>query len=453
MQRKLESVVDDRSLSMDSQSHTGHLTYLLSTRVIAMWRSIHQTRALRGGTICLIAWLLVSGCSIALNQKKPNLAAIYNRSAQYHGADRNPVILIPGITGSKLVDAETGRTVWGAFAGDYAKPGRPEDARMMALPMQQGIALRDLRDEVYPDGILDRVRISVLGLPLNLRAYFHILSALGAGGYRDETLAQGGTVDYGAGHFTCFQFDYDWRRDNVESAQRLHAFIQEKKAYVLEELRKRDGTAPESIQFDLVAHSMGALLARYYLRYGSADLPGDGSVPPPTWEGAKNISRVVLVGPPNAGTLESVEQLFEGREYGLSLPHYPAGILGTYPSGYQMLPRARFGNFVLDSRQASSPPDLFDADIWEKNQWGLAAPSEAKTLEWLLPNVPRAQDRKLIALDHQRKSLNRARQFTAALDQPATPPRRCPALLDSRRRRADACSRDPRPQERPPHSA
>ncbi len=31
-----------------------------------------------------------------------------------------------------------------------------------------------------------------------------------------------GSTDYGDGHFTCFQFDYDWRRDNVEDAKRLN---------------------------------------------------------------------------------------------------------------------------------------------------------------------------------------------------------------------------------------
>jgi pimeloyl-ACP methyl ester carboxylesterase len=387
-----------------------------------MWNSKHRSRAVRGIQTCLVACLLVSGCSIALNQKKPNLAAIYNRSAQYHGSDRNPVILIPGVTGSKLVDAKSGRTVWGAFKGDYAKPTRPEDVRLMALPMKKESALNDLRDEVYPDGILDRLRISVLGLPINLRAYFHILSALGAGGYRDETLAQSGAIDYGEGHFTCFQFDYDWRRDNVENAQRLHAFIQEKRTYVLDELRRRDGAAPETVQFDLVAHSMGALLTRYYLRYGAADLPEDGSIPPVTWAGAENVERVVLVGPPNAGTLESIEQLFEGREYGPSLPHYPAAVLGTYPSGYQMLPRQRFGYFVTDPSDRTTVPDMFDPDNWEKNQWGLLAPAEAQTLEWLLPEVPSQRERRAIALDHLRKTLKRARQFTSALDQPASSP-------------------------------
>ena len=31
---------------------------------------------------------------------------------------RNPVIVIPGILGSRLVEESTGKVVWGAFAGD-----------------------------------------------------------------------------------------------------------------------------------------------------------------------------------------------------------------------------------------------------------------------------------------------------------------------------------------------
>ena len=50
-----------------------------------------------------------------------------------------------------------------------------------------------------------------------------------------------GEVDCGDDHFTCFQFDYDWRRDNVENAKRLLAFIEEKRAYVQEQDAKRYG--------------------------------------------------------------------------------------------------------------------------------------------------------------------------------------------------------------------
>ena len=228
------------------------------------------------GALCCV--LLTTACSSGILPKQPNIGKLYSRSAQNHGPDRNPVIVIPGLTGSNLIEGATGRAVWGSFGGDVAQPKVPADARLIALPMEEGVPLRDLRDDVISDGVLDRLRVRVLGIPINLRAYYYILQALGIGGYRDESLAVPGEIDWGDEHFTCFQFDYDWRRDNVENAQRLHRFIEEKRAYVQEENRKRYGVDTPDIKFDIVSHSMGGLLLRYYLRYGAADLPEDGSL-------------------------------------------------------------------------------------------------------------------------------------------------------------------------------
>ena len=65
----------------------------------------------------------------------------------------------------------------------------------------------------------------------------------------------------------------------MENARRLHEFILEKRAYVIAELKRRHGIDRPDLKFDIVAHSMGGLLTRYYLRYGAADLPTDGSTP------------------------------------------------------------------------------------------------------------------------------------------------------------------------------
>ena len=73
-------------------------------------------------------------------------------------------------------------------------------------------------------------------------------------------------MDYGDDHYTCFQFDYDWRRDNVENAKRLHRFIVEKRKYVRAEHKKRFGVDNPNIKFDIVAHSMGGLVVRAYLQ-------------------------------------------------------------------------------------------------------------------------------------------------------------------------------------------
>src|SRR5262245_13321331 len=97
---------------------------------------------------------LAAGCGQSI--QVPDINGLYTRTARYRDAPRNPVIVIPGILGSKLTDDVTGRIVWGAFAGSYANPQTAEGARLVALPMREGASLRELRDDVQPRGALDR---------------------------------------------------------------------------------------------------------------------------------------------------------------------------------------------------------------------------------------------------------------------------------------------------------
>jgi pimeloyl-ACP methyl ester carboxylesterase len=322
--------------------------------------------------------------------------------------------------GSKLVDAETDQIVWGAFGGGAVNPRKPKGARSVALPMEEGKTLDHLRDNVVSGGALDRIKVKLFGIPIQLDAYRHILGTLGIGGYRDELLGRLGVIDYGDDHYTCFQFDYDWRRDNVENANLLHEFMIEKRAYVRAENKKRYGVDNPDIKFDVVTHSMGGLILRYMLRYGGAALPDDNGKPRVTWAGADLVERAVLVSPPNAGATNALVNMLEGVRFSLLLPKYAPAVVGTFPSLYQLLPRTRHGALV--SGESKEVLDILDPSLWESKGWGLAAPDQDRVLKNLLPNVQSATARRHIALDHLRKSLENARRFHDALDQPAAAP-------------------------------
>lgn len=360
----------------------------------------------------LSAWMLVACVSAP---RVPDLGGLYNPLTQEETPHRNPVILIPGLLGSKLVDAESAKVVWGAFEAGYVDPNSPEGARLVGLALDgQG------GNAVIPDGAIDRLVVRLAGLPVELTAYAQILAALGVGGYRDEDLAGAAGVDWGDRHFTCFQFDYDWRRDMAETAQKLEQFIEEKRRTVQAEIERRFGIPDYDVRFDLVTHSMGGLVARYYLRFGGRRLPADGSVPAVDWDGARYVQRVVMIAPPNAGSLDALRALVEGYRPGVLLPRYAPALLGTMPSLYQLLPRGRH-HVLLDERE-QPVKNIFSPRLWASRQWGLADPSQEHLLSYLMPGVSDSGARYRLALTQQARLLQRGNQFADAMDAPVVRP-------------------------------
>lgn len=369
------------------------------------------------------SWL--AACTTTTDERA-NLKRLYDRSAQYHKPDRNPVIVIPGILGSRLVDDETGATVWGAFRKDFADPRSEEGARLIALPLSYGLAHdhnHHIETSVRSDGVLESLKLDLVGIPISIEAYAGILSTLGAGGYRDETLGLN-SIDYGTNHFTCFQFDYDWRQDIPSNAARLKEFIDEKREDVRREYKENYGIEDAEIKFDIVGHSMGAILSRYFARFGGADLDTipTGTVP---WTGADDIGRLILVAPPNAGSLDAMDQLINGFNTGRPvLPFYHQALLGTFPSVYQLLPRSRHGALVWNNNKDKPVVNLLDPHLWQEMKWGLSGDDEATdvVLRKIMPDISSASERRKQAQKYQKAALERARVFQLAMDIPSQPP-------------------------------
>jgi pimeloyl-ACP methyl ester carboxylesterase len=371
--------------------------------------------------IVLLGLSALTAC--ASSQKAAHLDLIYEKSAKTDRPDRNPVIVIPGILGSRLKDQETETLVWGAFTSGAADPQDPAGARLISLPIEGDKDLSELRDDVQPDGVLESIRVDILGIPIELQAYAGIMSTLGAGGYRDESFGLAGAVDYGEDHYTCFQYAFDWRRSNAENAAVLFNYIKQRRTEVQAAYKKNFGMDDADVKFDIVAHSMGGLVTRYMLRYGDQQLPSDGSLPALTWAGAEYVNKVILVGTPNGGSADALVDLVKGRDIGRPfLPYYQPALMGTFVSVYELLPRARHGHVFFDGDKSKPVEDLFDPALWRRMQWGLVDPRQDEVLKNLMPLVTDPKERRDTADTLLSLILLEAKSFAGALDVPAKTP-------------------------------
>ena len=191
-------------------------------------------------------------------------------------------------------------------------------------------------------------------------------------------------------------YTYDWRRDLVESARGL--------ALRLEGLAREMGDS--AARFHIVGHSMGGLVARYYLRYGSAEPAGDAPV---TWAGARRVASVVLAATPNAGSIPALGAALIGERVGPSHTTLAASVVSRMPSIYQLLPPAGTRPLV-DPRGRPLDLDLHDPGTWEHFGWG--------------PFAPASDDRMAPERAFLVAALARARAFHSALARPAATP--CP---------------------------
>jgi pimeloyl-ACP methyl ester carboxylesterase len=262
---------------------------------------------------------------------------------------KTPIIIVPGLTGSELVNSKTGEEVW-----FKARRAKDDDLR---LPISPNLSRN--RDNLVSRDIIRKVEFFKV-LP-EIEVYERLIDGLQTrGGYRE---AGWNTATRKDAQDTFYVFPYDWRRDNVESAQLLFRRI--------EALKRRLGNP--DLKFNIIAHSMGGLVARYAAMYGSADL---AATPQPTWAGAKHFDKIFLLGTPNDGSIMALDALLNGFSYvggGLNLPFIQDITrfdVFTIPSIYQLLPN-KDAVTAYDEDLKPLTIDLYDPAIWEKYNWAI----------------------------------------------------------------------------------
>lgn len=294
-------------------------------------------------TLFLILFVLQTS---VFAQKEPHLEKIYKDTKTRTG--KRPVIIVPGILGSELINAETKEKVW--FSVSRSKD---EDLR---LPI--ALDLKSSRDVLVPGDVLREVNLKLLP---DIKVYQSIIQTLKTYGGYEEASWENPPVNL---EDKFFVFPYDWRRDNVETAR-----------YLIEKIEKlrRDSKQPD-VKFNVLAHSMGGLVARYAVMYGKNDLP-DGK-PQPDWSGEKYFSKIFLFGVPNEGSTGALKTLFEGRSTlggGVDLPFVrnltPLDV-ATMPALFQLMPHQRTGRYY-DEDLKPLKVDLYDIKTWKKYRWGI----------------------------------------------------------------------------------
>ena len=253
---------------------------------------------------------------------------------------RSAVIVVAGYYGTKLARVDNGTLLW--VTASQALGGYES----LTLPLPElgldGTALR-------PSGILDEVR--VIPWLYSYELYRPLLDELGR---------------LHKGQRSVSSLNYDWRLDLMDAVRLLST-----------EIRRLHSEGTTHIA--LVAHSMGGLIVSYYLRYG--DQEPDKAVE--TWEGARQVEKVVMAGVPYLGSMWAFRNMQYGRLVGLNRTILHQQAMASFPASYYMLPLLE-ADVLLTPAQQPVAGAIRTAANWRVQGWGLlkktgSAPSRTIT--------------------------------------------------------------------------
>lgn len=234
-------------------------------------------------------------------------------------AKERPVLVIPGIMGSKLCD-QTNKVIWGdRYSYTFERINR---LRLPSNPSQRDKTIKSC-------GLIDAINI----IPLFWESdqYNVLISKLKQIGYASNEI---------------IIFDYDWRLSNFENALNLKSFIESR-------------TSPDK-KIDVIAHSMGGLIARIYIQ---------------KFNGNRFVNNFLLFGTPNLGSAKIFRRLRDGFD---SWPDALSGglleiqrTILSFPSTYQLMPTYKecCGFSVNLDPVRAEYVDILDVAVWDRFSW------------------------------------------------------------------------------------
>lgn len=338
----------------------------------------------------LLLMIAVAAVSLGLGscsqQVRPDLRRLYE--TQPSDVFQPPVIVVHGALGSRLRQPDAGVEAWPGrliqiLFGTYTHLKLDIDPATLAplpspykpLGVNRGLLGRDYYGRILR--VLDDV-----------------------GGYRLTT--PGTAAKPGERH--CYIFLYDWRQDIVETSRRLDALIEQV---------RRDFGVP-SLQVDMVAHSLGGLVARYFVRYGTEDVLADDTMPSPD-SAAGPVRRLILLGVPNFGSAQAFRVLDRG--YPIGLGSIPPEATATFPSTFQVLPHSVADNFINAEGKPVSV-DVFDLSFWKDARLSVFNPSVTDRIRERFDSDADADSYLALLEVYFEKQLGRARRLARALSLP-----------------------------------
>lgn len=334
---------------------------------------------------------LLGGCAHA---PVPDLTRLYEtrpltrNTTIETGAVETPVILVHGVFGARLRDRDTGMEVWpgGIIALLF------NSYNNIALPIDAD-TLQPATSNLEAYAITDRAA--------GRDFYGAIIRTLEISGGYSKGIPDEPVTD---GRRRYYILVYDWRQDNVETARRLDELIN----------RIRTDYADPDLKVDIVAHSMGGLATRYYLRYGTTDVL-NGNDFPMNDHGASRVRKVILLGTPNLGSVSGLNEFLQGFKVGLR--RIPTETFATMPSAYQLFPHPIRSALVTANSEVLDR-DLFDVKIWQAFQWSIFDPQVRERIILQFPDPEEGIAYLALLERYFEKYLERARRFVWSLTVP-----------------------------------